>query len=378
MRSPPRSTRRPRSPAGRSRARRESSRAAAARRGGSSWATSRSSSDTTGAAGGWGRLDDRYFDRPPRPFAELAVSESLRAAGVLTPASSRPRSTRASRLPGRPRHRVALSRPRSGGASRPGLYPDAERAAAVETAGRTVGRARRGLDHPDLRPRNLFLQPLGAPASWDAALLDLDRARIAPDDLHRVEIKKTSSASGDPSRRSDARPRELGAGGRGGVPARLRSCLTASEPRSSSLGDRRHRPCASSRLLLKAAAPCLAIEWVTQPVPGEIAGRHPGRRPAVDARSRSRVAGYRELSRALHGRRFDLVIDLQVYAKASLVTALLDSPARSDSIGGARASSTGWSRTSGSRRVRSARRASSTSSSPTTWASRDATSGRCP
>lgn len=92
----------------------------------------------------------------------------------------------------------------------------------------------------------------------------------------------------------------------------------------SAIGDIVHAlPLVSS---LKAAAPRLAIEWVTQPVPGEIAGRH----PAVDRlwtldRGRGWRA-YRELSRALHGRRFDLVIDLQVYAKASLVTALLDSP----------------------------------------------------
>ena len=92
----------------------------------------------------------------------------------------------------------------------------------------------------------------------------------------------------------------------------------------SAIGDVVHAlPLVAS---LKAAAPDLAIEWVTQPVPGEIAGRH----PAVDRlwtldRGRGWRA-YRDLSRNLRGRRFDLVIDLQVYAKASLVTALLDSP----------------------------------------------------
>ena len=179
-------------PLGGSRARRESSRAAA----GSAWRVELGDQPVVVRhyrRGGWmgPLLDDRYFDRPPRPFAELAVSESLRAAGVPTPASSRPR------LPARPGYRADLvTEWLSPGLDleellRPGLYPDAERAAAVETAGRTVGRAHgAGLDHPD-QARNLFLQPLGAPASWDAALLDLDRARIAPDDLHRVEIKKT-------------------------------------------------------------------------------------------------------------------------------------------------------------------------------------------
>jgi heptosyltransferase I len=92
----------------------------------------------------------------------------------------------------------------------------------------------------------------------------------------------------------------------------------------SAIGDIVHAlPLVSS---LKAAAPGLSIEWIAQPVPGEIAGRH----PAVDRlwtldRSRGWRA-YRELARDLRGRRFDLVVDLQVYAKASLVTAILDSP----------------------------------------------------
>jgi heptosyltransferase I len=92
----------------------------------------------------------------------------------------------------------------------------------------------------------------------------------------------------------------------------------------SAIGDIVHAlPLVSS---LKAAAPGLSIEWVTQPVPGEIAGRHPGidRLWTLDRRLGWRA--YRELARALRGQRFDLVLDLQVYAKASLVTALLDSP----------------------------------------------------
>ena len=92
----------------------------------------------------------------------------------------------------------------------------------------------------------------------------------------------------------------------------------------SAIGDVVHAlPLVSS---LKAAAPKLSIEWIAQPVPGEIAGRHPGvdRLWTLDRRRGWR--GFQALARALRGRRFDLVIDLQVYAKASLVTALLDSP----------------------------------------------------
>ena len=84
-------------------------------------------------------------------------------------------------------------------------------------------------------------------------------------------------------------PRELGAGGRGGVPARLRSCLTASEPRSSSsaIGDIVHAP--SRRLAQgRRARP---RDRVGDPARPRRDRRPPsGRRPAVDARSRSRVA----------------------------------------------------------------------------------------
>jgi 3-deoxy-D-manno-octulosonic acid kinase len=156
--------------------------------------------------GGWMAplLGDRYFDRPPRPFAELAVSEALRHHGVRTP-------------------RVLAAVVTSAGAGyrgdiatewmapgldleellRPNVYPTAERARAVEAAARAIGRAHAaGLDHPDLRPRNVFLEPRGG-GLWEAALLDLDRARIAPPgspDAHAK--KKTSPASAAPSRRS--------------------------------------------------------------------------------------------------------------------------------------------------------------------------------
>jgi heptosyltransferase I len=92
----------------------------------------------------------------------------------------------------------------------------------------------------------------------------------------------------------------------------------------SAIGDVVHAlPLVSS---LRSAAPDLSIEWITQPVPGEIAGAHPGvdRLWTLD-RARG-WRGFRDLRRALRSRRFDLVLDLQVYAKASLVTAMLDSP----------------------------------------------------
>jgi 3-deoxy-D-manno-octulosonic acid kinase len=154
--------------------------------------------------GGWMAplLGDRYFDRPPRPFAELATSEALRRRGVRTPqvlaaivspAGAGYRADIATEwlAPGLDLEELL----------RPNLYPAAVRATAIEAAGRAIGGAHAGgLDHPDLRPRNVFLEPRDA-ETWKAALLDLDRARIAlPADASTK--KKTSPASGARSRRS--------------------------------------------------------------------------------------------------------------------------------------------------------------------------------
>lgn len=75
---------------------------------------------------------------------------------------------------------------------------------------------------------------------------------------------------------------------------------------------------------LKAAAPRSRIEWIIQPVPAQIARHHPAvdRLWLFDRRDPRRA--YRDLRRALEGERFDLAIDLQVYAKASFITLLLD------------------------------------------------------
>ena len=156
--------------------------------------------------GGWmgPLLGDRYLDRPPRPFRELVTSEALRTAGVPTP-----RVLAAVVIPARPGYRADLATEWiSPGLDlaellRPGLYPAAERRPAIEAGGRVVARAHAaGLDHPDLRPRNVFLRA-AAPGDWEAVLLDLDRARIGSAD---AEVKKkTSRASGARSTRSAAR-----------------------------------------------------------------------------------------------------------------------------------------------------------------------------
>ncbi len=131
--------------------------------------------------GGWMAplLGDRYLDRPPRPFRELAVSDALRAAGVPTPLV-----VAAFVLHCRPGYRadIAVEWLEPGhdleALLRPGAYPVEARAAGLHAAGRAAGLAHRaGLVHPDLQLANLFVRPLPG-GDWEGFVLDLDRARI--------------------------------------------------------------------------------------------------------------------------------------------------------------------------------------------------------
>lgn len=146
--------------------------------------------------GGWMGpfLGDRYFDSPPRPFAELAISERIRAAGVATPrvlaaiVTSLRVGYRADLATDwlEPGHDLAAL-------LAPNRYPPSHRRAALEAAGETVGRAHRsGLDHADLNLSNVFVQPWEA-GRWTAALIDLDRARM--DDSSTAAFKKKTSAA---------------------------------------------------------------------------------------------------------------------------------------------------------------------------------------
>lgn len=91
----------------------------------------------------------------------------------------------------------------------------------------------------------------------------------------------------------------------------------------SAIGDIVHAlPLVAS---IKAALPSVRLEWVVQPVPAEIVRHH----PAVDrvwVLDRDRGwRGFRDFREAIRSERFDLVLDLQVYGKASLATALVPS-----------------------------------------------------
>jgi heptosyltransferase I len=92
----------------------------------------------------------------------------------------------------------------------------------------------------------------------------------------------------------------------------------------SAIGDAVHvLPVASA---LKRAWPSCRITWVIQPVPYMLAEGH----PAIDefiifqrVRGLRAWTAYRDLRRRLKGRHFDLVLGLQVYLKAGLITALI-------------------------------------------------------
>lgn len=94
----------------------------------------------------------------------------------------------------------------------------------------------------------------------------------------------------------------------------------------SALGDAVHvLPVVTA---LKRTWPDTRITWVIQPVPHRLALHHPGvdefilfrRRRGADA-----WRSYAELRNTLAGRRFDLVLNLQVYMKAGLITSLMPS-----------------------------------------------------
>jgi heptosyltransferase I len=78
---------------------------------------------------------------------------------------------------------------------------------------------------------------------------------------------------------------------------------------------------------LKRKWPAARITWVIQPVPYQLVRGH----AAVDEfilfhrrRGVRGVGAFREIRQALKGRRFDLLLNLQVYLKAGLITALAD------------------------------------------------------
>ena len=91
----------------------------------------------------------------------------------------------------------------------------------------------------------------------------------------------------------------------------------------SAIGDVVHgMPVVTS---LKRAWPDARITWVIQPVAHALVESHPDVDEFIVFDRAAGLAAFREFRSNVAGRRFDLVVTLQVYLKASLLTALLDS-----------------------------------------------------
>jgi len=97
----------------------------------------------------------------------------------------------------------------------------------------------------------------------------------------------------------------------------------------SALGDAVHvLPVVSA---LKRHWPHSDITWIVQPVPYQLVRDHPAVTDFLVFHRRRGVRGlrsFRELRDQLAGRSFDLVINLQVYLKAGVITGMLDSPVK--------------------------------------------------
>lgn len=79
---------------------------------------------------------------------------------------------------------------------------------------------------------------------------------------------------------------------------------------------------------LKRHDPGTHITWVLQPGPASLVRGHPYVDEIVLFHKKRGLQGLLDVRRALVGRSFDVVLDLQVYIKASLITALLDAPVK--------------------------------------------------
>ncbi|HEX8692412.1 MAG TPA: glycosyltransferase family 9 protein [Longimicrobium sp.] len=94
----------------------------------------------------------------------------------------------------------------------------------------------------------------------------------------------------------------------------------------SALGDAVHvLPVVNA---LRRHDPAARLTWVLQPGPASLVRGHPAVDEIVVFERAKGWRGFAEVGRALRARRFDLLVDLQVYFKASVVTALARAPVK--------------------------------------------------
>jgi heptosyltransferase I len=79
---------------------------------------------------------------------------------------------------------------------------------------------------------------------------------------------------------------------------------------------------------LKRANPAMHVTWVLQPGPAGLVRGHPLVDEILLFDRTKGLGGFLEIRRALHARRFDLVINLQVYFKAGIITSFTRAPVK--------------------------------------------------
>jgi heptosyltransferase I len=79
---------------------------------------------------------------------------------------------------------------------------------------------------------------------------------------------------------------------------------------------------------LKRANPATRITWVLQPGPASLVKDHPSVDDVILFDRTEGLGAFTSVHRALSARKFDLVINLQVYFKAGIVTAMTDAPVK--------------------------------------------------
>jgi heptosyltransferase I len=79
---------------------------------------------------------------------------------------------------------------------------------------------------------------------------------------------------------------------------------------------------------LKRAQPAMHLTWVLQPGPASLVRGHPLVDEILLFDRHAGLNGFLDIRRELRGRRFDLVINLQVYFKAGLITSFTRAPVK--------------------------------------------------
>ena len=79
---------------------------------------------------------------------------------------------------------------------------------------------------------------------------------------------------------------------------------------------------------IKRHNPASRITWILQPGPAEFARGHPGIDEIIVFNRKPALPAFLDLRRKIRGRRFDIVLNLQVYLKGGLVSTLVRSPVK--------------------------------------------------